>query len=154
MPNFPTYYGPPLPKVLNPLDLRHYWLLFKWIFFQPSRLKHYLHKADPELYQATGRHVFTQIPRQSAYRNAYIMSLVLTITLAIGLAVIVSALQGTSVSWLGVVGGCGGVGVAFGVAVGVVRSVVFGVIGGVAIGVTLSVVFNVTRVVTGAWHWV
>ena len=51
-PTFPTYRGPPLPQALNPLDPRHYLMLFKWIYFQPSRFKHYLYNADPVSYRA------------------------------------------------------------------------------------------------------
>ncbi len=46
MPTFPPT-PPDVPKVLNPLNPRHYWLLLKWVYFQPSRLKHYLLKPTP-----------------------------------------------------------------------------------------------------------
>ena len=62
MPPFPTYHGPPLPETLSPLKPGHYWLLFKWIFFQPSRLLHYLYNADPELSQAARRQGDLRVP--------------------------------------------------------------------------------------------
>ncbi|MCB8966756.1 MAG: hypothetical protein H6660_07650 [Ardenticatenaceae bacterium] len=55
---FPTYYGPPLPAVLQLWNPRHYGLLLLWVFFQPSRLKHYLWQADPDLYRAAGWRFF------------------------------------------------------------------------------------------------
>ena len=83
MPNFPTYYGPPLPKVLNPLNPAHYWLVFKWVFFRPSRLKHYLHQIDPELYRATGRQALASTLRLPAYRNLYLLASIVTFIIAL-----------------------------------------------------------------------
>ena len=50
MPTFPTYHGE-LPPCLNPLNLRHYFLLIYWIFFRPTALNCYLYQADAELYR-------------------------------------------------------------------------------------------------------
>jgi len=40
MPTFPTYHGE-LPRCLNPLNLRHYFLLAYWVYFRPTALKCY-----------------------------------------------------------------------------------------------------------------
>jgi hypothetical protein len=45
MPTFPTCDGK-LPSRLNPLNLRHYFLLTYWIYFRPSILKRYLHQSS------------------------------------------------------------------------------------------------------------
>ena len=76
MPTFPTYYGPPLPTVLNPLNPAHYWLVFKWVFFQPSRLRHYLYQIDPGLYCARGRRAIYSIFYLPGYRNLGIIVMV------------------------------------------------------------------------------
>ena len=83
MPTFPTYHGPPLPEVLSPLKPGHYWLLFKWIFFQPSRLLHYLHKADPELYMQQDSRAIVSTLRLAAYRNLFLIALLLHLVLNI-----------------------------------------------------------------------
>lgn len=161
MPTFPTYHGPPLPEVLNPLNPRHYWLLFTWIYFQPSGLKHYLYRADPELYKEKGLSALRRALRLPAYRNLYLMLPVITALLSLSIAWIASAAQGTTLNWSGlavvVVGGVIGA-VAFGMAFGAVSGVVdgvafgvvFGVVDGVAVGVLSSVVFGVlSSVVVG-----
>ena len=130
---FPTYIGPPLPLVLKPWNPRHYGLLFMWIFFQPSRLLHYLWQADSDLYRASGRKSFRAL-QQPAYRNVILMMPILVAALATGVAVLVSWLQQTPVQWNALA-----VGVAFGVAVGmafgVAVGVAFAVAGDVAVGV-------------------
>ena len=73
----PPYYGPPIPKVLNPLNLRHYGLLLMWIYFQPSRLKRYVWQADPELYFREGWANLRRSVRLPAYRNLLLMVLLL-----------------------------------------------------------------------------
>ena len=77
MPTFPSYDGPPLPEVLNPLNPRHYWMLVDWIFFKPSRLKQYLYRADPDLYFQSDWRVLSAALRCPAYRNLVVMALVL-----------------------------------------------------------------------------
>ena len=86
MPDFPTYYGPPLPKVLNPMNPAHYWLVFTWVFFQPNQLKHYLYQIDPELYRATGQQALASTSRLPAYRNLYLIALVVTVITTVGVA--------------------------------------------------------------------
>lgn len=148
MPTLPAC-PPDVPEILNPLNPRHYWLLFTWIYFRPSRLKHYLYRTDPELYRATGRAFFTTL-RLPGYRNLYVMSLILTVALSVSVAWAASAAQDTPTRWFGVVlGVAGGVGyivalgVALGVAVGVAFGVVFGARLGVAFGVAVGVAFGV-----------
>ena len=145
-PRFPTYHGPPLPEALNPLNPHHYWLLLKWISFQPSRLKHYLYRADPGLYRAKGLRALAQTVRFSAYRNLYLMAIVLILLLSGSTPWIASAIQGTPVDWWSVEFGVAfglAVGVAFGVAGGVAGGVVFGAVGGVLVGVVGGVVSGV-----------
>lgn len=78
MPTFPTYPGE-LPSCLNPLNLRHYFLLAYWVFFRPTALKCYLYQADPDLYRTgPGLGIFRTL-RVSAYRNLYLVALVAAI---------------------------------------------------------------------------
>jgi hypothetical protein len=160
-PKFPTYHGPPLPQTLNPLNPRHYLLLLKWIWFQPSRLKHYLHLADPDLYRALGPGEPRKSFRLPAYRHLYLISTILVLFLSSGLAWIVSAVLGTPVDWRGVAfGAAGGLvlgatfvivgGMAFGVASGPVFGVPFGVIFGVSFGVVFAVASGVAFFLTGS----
>ncbi|MGB1251815.1 MAG: hypothetical protein ACPG8W_14445 [Candidatus Promineifilaceae bacterium] len=132
-PQFPNHHGEPLPQVLKPWRLDHYWKLFLWIYYQPSHLKQYLYQADPELYFARGW-VFWRAWRLPAYRNLVLMSLLLTISLSGVLTVVTSAVQGTPVDWNELAFGVAG-GVVFGVAFSLVRGVTYGVTYGVAFGV-------------------
>ncbi len=151
MPNFPTYYGPPLPKVLNPLNPAHYWLVFKWVFFQQSRLKHYLYQIDPELYRATGLRSLLKTLRLPGYRNVYVIAVIVSLLVAIGMVCAVAAVQATTIGLLGLLlittlGVAGGMmlGVAGGVVVGAGSSVASGVASGVAFSMTLGVAGGVT----------
>lgn len=111
MPTIPPC-PPDVPEVLNPLNLGHYGMLLKWLYFQPSKLKHYLYRLDPNLYQARGRALFTTI-RQPAYQRLYSMSLVATVMLSAAVVWAASAAQTTTPRWelwalgvaLGVAGG-------------------------------------------------
>jgi AAA+ ATPase superfamily predicted ATPase len=161
LPTFPAYHGPPLPQTLNPLNPRHYLLLLKWIWFQPSRLKHYLHQADPDLYRALGPGELRQSWRLPAYRHLYLISIILILLLSGGLAGIISAVLGTPLDWRGVIfGAAAGLvfgaafvivgGMAFGVASGPVFGVPFGVIFGVSFGVVFAVASGVAFVLTGS----
>ena len=153
LPAFPTYHGPPLPEVLSLLNPRHYWLLVKWIYLQPSRLKHYLFRVDPELYQAQSPGALARSLRIPVYRNLYLISMIHILFLSSVLAWLASAVQGTAVDWLGVAFGVGGGvalgvvfvvagGLSFGLAFGVVFGVAFGVVFGAAFGITFGVVFG------------
>jgi AAA+ ATPase superfamily predicted ATPase len=159
-PTFPTYHGPPLPKALNPLDPRHDLLLLKWIYFQPSRLKHYLHRADPELYRAQGLGPLGQSLRLPAYRGLYLTSILVLVLLSGGLVWLASVLQGAPLDWrvlaFGVVGGlilgvtliiAGSM--AFGVASGPVFGVPFGVVFGLSFGVVFVVASDLALGLTG-----
>ena len=160
-PTFPTYHGPPLPQTLNPLNPRHYLLLLKWIWFQPSRLKHYLHQADPDLYSALGPGEPRKGFRLPAYRHLYLIATILVLFLSGGLAWIVSAILGTPLDWRGVAFGAVGSlilgatfviigGMAFGVASGPVFGVPFGVIFGVSFGGVFAVASGVAFFLTGS----
>jgi len=128
MPTFPSYSGPPLPEVLNPLNPRHYLMLADWVYFKPSRLKQYLYRADPDLYRQSGRRALAAVLRQPAYRSALITGLVLTLLISAAvsapIAWLASAVQGTDVRWGGWL-----LGVAHGMALGV--AMVIGALRGV-----------------------
>ncbi|MGF1520174.1 MAG: hypothetical protein ACFCVB_20565 [Nodosilinea sp.] len=145
MPTFPTYPGE-LPSCLNPLSLRHYFLLAYWVFFRPTALKCYLYQADPDLSRSgPGLGVFRTL-RVSAYRNLYMVALgaTLGVTALLGAPIVLlaSSIQGTAPNWAGVAYGVAG-GVVFGVAFGANKGVAAGVALGVALGVTLGVDYGV-----------
>ncbi len=142
-PAFPTYHGPPLPKVLSPLDPTHYLLLLKWMHFQPSRLKHYLWHAARELYHAHGREALEQALHAPAYRGLYLTSTLLVTILSSGLACGLAAALGTAPDWKGVAFGALG-GVALGVFFLVLGQLVFGAAFGAMFGATFGVVFGTT----------
>lgn len=87
MPNFPKYSGE-LPQILNPFNLRHYWLLAYWVYFRPTAFHCYLYQADPNLYQLRGLPKFIQTWKTPAYRNIYLM-----LPLAIALMVLLLAVM-------------------------------------------------------------
>lgn len=155
MPTFPKYYGE-LPPVLNPLNLRHYFLLAYWVYFRPTALKVYLYQADPELYcTGTGLGIFRTL-RVLAYRNLYMMlpGIAFSFSVLVGLPIVLGAswLQGTPIDWLGWAVGVAGsvvVGVAGGVAVGVAFGLGFGVAFGVVVGVAFGLGFGVVVGVVG-----
>ena len=137
MPKFPAYPGRPVPKILSVLNPLHYWLAFKWMFFQHSQLNHYLYQADSDLYRARGLNAVRQTLRHPSYRNLYLIAVGVTIISAIGAAWLVSVAQATPIrlgAWaLGVV-----LGVAFGAALGAAGGAAFGVAGGAAFGVAFG----------------
>jgi hypothetical protein len=146
MPTFPTYRGE-LPQCLNPLNLRHYFLLAYWVYFRPTALKGYLYQANPELYRTgPGLGIFHSL-RAPAYRNLYLMMpgamVLLSVLIGLPLTLATSWAQGTPVNWLGWTRGAAG-GVGFGLAVGAAFGLAFGVAssvaGGVAFGVAGSLV--------------
>ncbi len=140
LPSFPTHQGTPLPRVLNPLNPRHYWLLLKWIYFQPSSLKHYLYRTDSELYRAQAASALGPALRVPAYRNPYLMCIVLVLLIFAGAVGIVSLAQGTPLNWQRL---------GFGVGVAAAFSATFGVIGGLTVviagGVSDALEFNTAR---------
>jgi hypothetical protein len=82
MPTFPTYDGE-LPKCLNPLNLRHYWLVLYWVFFRPTALKCYLYQASPKIYKSDGGwKYFFQCFKLTAYRNLFLISSISTILIS------------------------------------------------------------------------
>ncbi|HAA33444.1 MAG TPA: hypothetical protein DCE56_44135 [Cyanobacteria bacterium UBA8553] len=89
MPNFPNYRGE-LPEVLNPLKLRHYWMLAYWVFFRPTAFHCYLYQANPDVYQLRGYRRFLRTWQVAAYRNVYLMlPIALTLlSLLVGLTVV------------------------------------------------------------------
>ncbi|MCA9963662.1 MAG: AAA family ATPase [Anaerolineales bacterium] len=152
-PRFPTYLGPPLPKVLNPLNPRHYGLLLFWIIFQPSSLLHYLWQADTHLFYRREWPALRDSWRVPAYHTLYLQSLLLSIVLvAVTISWFALRLQETPANWLrvafavgagvaGVVGTAVGIGVAFAVGGAVGVGVVYGVAFAVGAGVVVGVAF-------------
>ncbi len=160
-PIFPAYDGPPLPQTLNPLNPRHYLMLLKWIWFQPSRLKYYLYQADADLYRALGPREPMHSFRLTTYRHLYLISIILVFSLSAGLAWLVSAVLGTPLDWRGVAfGAVAGLvlgaalviigGMAFGVASGPVFGVPFGVIFGISFGVAFAAASGVASILPGS----
>jgi AAA+ ATPase superfamily predicted ATPase len=134
-PAFPTYQGPPLPKTLNPLAPLRYLMLLKWMHFQPSRLKHYLWQAGPELYNAQGLKGLSASLQNPAYQDLYLTSAVLVMVLSAGLAWITPAARGILTDWKGVV---------FGALAGITFGLLFAVVGGVAFGAGFGAMFGPT----------
>lgn len=158
-PSFPTYHGPPLPEILSPLVPLHYLLLLKWMHFLPSRLKHYLWRAGPELYLAQGSKALEQSLRTRAYRGLYLTSTVLVVALSAGLAWGLTAVLGAAPNWTGVAfAPLAGVmlclffvavgGLVFGAAFGAMFGATFGVVFGTTFGLTFGLVHGL---VGGAW---
>jgi WD40 repeat protein len=103
MPTFPKYRGE-LPQCLNPLNIRHYFLLAYWAYFRPTALHCYLYEASPEIYRAK-KVRFRQIWNIAAYRNLYLMGIpaillfVLMIGLVIGIFHLSALLSHTGAIW-------------------------------------------------------
>ncbi len=151
MPRFPTYPGE-LPECLNPLNLRHYFLLAYWVYFRPTALKCYLYQANPELYRAgPGLDIF-RTWRVPAYRNLYLMipGVILSLSVLIGLPLLLASVWGQNtltISWLDWVRGLSVsvlIGITFaavgGTALGLAGGVALSALGGVTGGITLGVV--------------
>jgi len=153
---FPTYHGE-LPQCLNPLNLRHYFLLAYWVYFRPTALTCYLYQADPDLYRSgPGLGIF-HILRVPAYRNLYLImpGVILLFSVLVGLPIVLVTgwIQGMPINWLmwtvGVAWGAVGGGVVLGLLVGVVFGVVFGVAAGVVFGMVPGVAVGVATGVAG-----
>ena len=93
MPTFPKYRGE-LPKCLNPLNLRHYFLLAYWVYFRPSALNCYIHQADPNFHNLRGLEKYHRLWYLKAYRNLYLMLPVglLLFSLLVGLSIFLYSL--------------------------------------------------------------
>jgi WD40 repeat protein len=74
MPSFPKYDGK-LPECLNPLNPIHYWLLAYWVYFRPTALNCYLHRAISEVDRQTGFSGIFRLWRIRQYRHLYWMAL-------------------------------------------------------------------------------
>lgn len=165
MPTFPTYHGE-LPECLNPLSLRHYFLLAYWIYFRPTALKCYLYQADPDIYRTgPGPGIFRTWGRP-AYRNLYLMmpGTIVLLSLLAGVPVLLWIIwfQNVQIGILGwaigtIVGALIGIvfgavgGTILGLAGGAALSMVGGVMGGVAFGTTGAIAVGVvTSVVVDA----
>ncbi len=73
MSTYPNYHGD-LPVALNPLDLRHYFLLAYWVYFRPSALEAYLCRAQLELPDPGLAAKFSRTWRIPAYRTVCLMT--------------------------------------------------------------------------------
>lgn len=145
MPTIPTRPAD-IPAVLNPFNLRHYWLLLKWVFFQPSKLKLYCYWTSPDIYLGTETGGWWQRLRQPAIRNLYAMSSLLALVITFSMAISIAMVQDTTVRWIDLTIGVAigiAVGMAFGMSFGVVTGVMFGVGVSVAAGVTFAMAFGV-----------
>ena len=98
MPTFPTWPGE-LPRSLDPLNWRHYFLLLFWIFFRPTALKAYLYQADP-IYFTTGIHApDSDKPGMAAIYNLVIISFLSTYFLPVLLSVLFSLIWSQEASF-------------------------------------------------------
>ncbi|MCA9996339.1 MAG: ATP-binding protein [Anaerolineales bacterium] len=150
-PRFPTYVGPPLPKMLNPLNLRHYGLVLMWAVFQPSSLLHYLWESDSDLYRQRGVAIF-----KTLFVPAYLTLYSQVICLMAALFSALNWLEGTPVDWGVMVRGVALISVmvvAGGIAVGWAGGVPNGMLtiltGGVTIILAAIVLDVVTFVIVG-----
>jgi len=142
---FPAYSGPPIPPSLNPLNPGHYGMLLNWIYFQPARLIHYLHQADPELYGVTGLPAIIRTLGVPAYRTLYVMPAVMVSVLLGVFWILFEAIGMVSVEVLAsILGGIFLGGVIGGAALAVGFSLTFGVAEGVADGIAFGVAFSLT----------
>lgn len=136
-------------------------MLLDWIFFKPSRFKHYLWDADPELYRERGLTALEQSLHLPAYRNLLGMASFITLLLSLLLVGALSWIQGTEIRWgawafsvmVGMAMGVGAGarlgatrsvawGVTFGVTFGVLFGMAMGTAGGAALSVTAGVLFG------------
>jgi hypothetical protein len=150
MPKFPEYPAH-LPKVLNPFAPRHYWLLFKWVFFQPGQLKLYLYQVAPDIFSMDSWIEGARVFRIKALLKLYGIALIVTVLITLSLILLAASIQSTPVHWVDVLLGMAigiGLGIALGVAMGAAWGIVVGVIGTVtlsaAMGLTLSVALGMT----------
>ncbi len=89
MPTFPSYSGE-MPKVLNPLNPRHYLLLAYWIFFRPTAMNSYFYQAAPNLHPQVGFGKLWRTWGVQAYRRLYLMFGATLVLLTIWLGLIAS----------------------------------------------------------------
>ncbi|MDF5739007.1 MULTISPECIES: hypothetical protein [unclassified Nostoc] len=66
---FPNYRGR-IPQCLNPLNIRHYFLLAYWVYFRPTALNCYLYQANSDIYQSRGFGKIFRTWRIAAYRRS------------------------------------------------------------------------------------
>jgi hypothetical protein len=143
MPTFPTYHGE-LSKCLNPLNLRHYFLLAYWVFFRPTALKCYLYQADPDLYRTgPGVGIFRTWGRPT-YRNLYLMmpGTIVLLSLLAGVPMLLWLIWFSNVQ-IGILGW------ATGIVVGTMIGIVFGSVGGTILGLAGSAALSMVGGVMG-----
>ncbi|CAG0927164.1 hypothetical protein TFLX_00398 [Thermoflexales bacterium] len=140
MPKFPSY-PTNLPQILSPLNPRHYWLLFKWVFFRPSQLKLYLYLVAPDIfimdYWIEGGRVF----RKPALLKLYMTALIIALLMTLGLVLLAASIQSMPVDWADVIPGMAigiGLGIALGVALGAAWGIAVGVIATVTLGTAMG----------------
>ncbi|MBN2004323.1 MAG: hypothetical protein JXA21_13290 [Anaerolineae bacterium] len=150
MPTYPNYHGD-LPVALNPLNLRHYFLLAYWVYFRPNALAAYLCQGQRDLPVPGSARKISNLWRIPSHRSVFVM--------LPGMAALLSALLGLPVLLAGAAAGCVGPEVCWSWAWISVLALVMGIVGGAvwpasagavhgaAVGATLSVAFIVARAV-------
>jgi hypothetical protein len=101
--NFPSYRGSPLPMKLSPIVPAHYLHFFKWIYFQPSKLRHYYHQANSDLLRNTDENLIAKL-QVPAFRNVYIIRVIaisLSLVLSYFLLQLVLNMDGRTATWAG-----------------------------------------------------
>jgi hypothetical protein len=137
-------------------------MLAEWIFFKPSRFKHYLHQADPGLYFGKGVSVLLRAFSLPAYRNLLPIAVGLILVLTVPVVLVIPTVLVISIDWtamaLGIFSGMGSgmlwsmllisgeedemekfTGLAPSVIGGVAGSIVGGVVGGLVGGMAVKV---------------
>jgi|GEM_PF-1893084 len=143
---FPTYYGPSLPDLLQFWNPRHWLLLLEWVFLKPSRLKHYLYKADPSLHSDSFLKSIIKSQSILIFRNRTYRSVLFSALAIVGILVTLLnlsfALIGFPVDWIGVA-----VSVDIGIGIFLIgylfRNALVGIVGGVSFGVGFGLVLGV-----------
>jgi hypothetical protein len=142
MPTFPVYPGE-LPTCLNPLNLRHYFLLAYWVFYRPTALKCYLYQIDPDLYRTEGGiGNFLKTFRYPAYLHLYLLVAPTALLFAFSISgLLLYGIFGESAKWSNLLNGiiATSIGTSIGVSIGISICIFRGVTNGVARGVTNGV---------------
>jgi hypothetical protein len=133
---FSTYRGE-IPNCIDPLNLRHCFLLAYWVYFRPTALKCYFYEANSELYRnGSGSQIF-QTFKTPAYRNLFLAvlttSLLVSVLFGLPLTLLLNRFSSVQLSLLDQIAQF-----SFGTSVGVIICVSFGIIFGILLGIPVG----------------